>query len=131
VNGDPERSTVNVTIDATSLWTPKERLTGHLKSPDFFDVATYPSATFTSTAIARDGDHYAVTGNLTLHGVTKSITFPATIEVTDSGVHAQAEFAIKRFDFGIAFKGAADDLIRDDVLVRFDLHATPAPESPA
>jgi polyisoprenoid-binding protein YceI len=126
VDGDPTKSRVDLRIDAMSLWADDERLTGHLKSPDFFEVETYTVATFTSTAIAdNSAGGYDVTGNLELHGVTKSITFPATISVEDDRVSAQAEFSIQRFDFGIVYPGKADDLIRDDVLIRFDLTASP------
>jgi len=123
VAGDPTRSSVNLTIDATSLWADDERLTGHLKSPDFFDVETYPTATFQSTAIAAEGGGYTMTGNLTLHGVTKSISFPAGINLDEEQVAARAKFAIKRFEFGLVYPGKADDLIRDDVVIRLNLVA--------
>ncbi len=126
VDGDPEKSSVNLSIDTTTIWTDSERLTGHLKSPDFFEVETYPSATFTSTAIARTEDGYRVTGNLTLHGTTKSISFPATIEAGPDRVTAKAEFSLKRFDFNIVYPGKPDDLIRDEVVVRLDIVALPA-----
>ncbi|RMH17379.1 MAG: YceI family protein [Acidobacteria bacterium] len=127
VDQDPTRSKVKVEIDTTSLWADNERLTGHLKSADFFDVETYPTASFESTAITDNGDGtYTITGNLNLHGVTKEISFPATIELTDDGFTAQAEFSIKRFDFGIEYKGKADDLIRDEVLIKLDLRSAPA-----
>ncbi len=125
-DGQPESSSVEVLIDATSIWSDNDRLTGHLKSADFFEVETYPTAEFSSTSIEKTADGYSITGNLTMHGVTKSITFPAQISVTDSEVTAQAEFSIKRFDWGIEYKGKADDLIRDEVVIRFDLRATPA-----
>ena len=121
VGGDPEASSVQVTIDTTSLWADKEKLTNHLKSPDFFDVASHPTATFNSTAIKRGETGYVVTGNLDLHGVTKSITFPAEIVVEDGQVRIDSEFSIKRFDFGIEYKGMADDLIRDDVVIKLHL----------
>jgi len=127
VNGNPVGSSVNLNIDATSIWADNERLTGHLKSADFFEVETYPEASFESTDISENPEGgYTVTGNLTLHGVTKSISFPADIEVAEDAIKANAEFAVKRFDFGIAFKGKADDLIRDEVVVKFDLKAVPA-----
>jgi polyisoprenoid-binding protein YceI len=124
-NGTPEGTTVDVTIDTTSLWSDNEDLTGHLKSADFFDVENFPTATFTSSKVAP-GDtagQYQVTGNLTLHGVTKQITFPATIEVAEDQVRAQAEFFIKRFDFGIEYPGRQDDLIRDEVVIKLDIVA--------
>jgi polyisoprenoid-binding protein YceI len=127
VGGDPVASGVEVTIDTTSLWSDHEKLTGHLKSADFFDVENFPTASFQSTSIeaAADGG-YTVTGNLDLHGVTKSVSFPAAITVEEGRVSAQAEFFIKRFDFGIEYPGKADDLIRDEVVIRLDLVAEPA-----
>jgi polyisoprenoid-binding protein YceI len=121
----PAASKVEVVIDATSLWSDDERLTGHLKSPDFFDVDTFPTARFTSTAIAPSTEGFEVTGELELHGVTKQIIFPATIQVEPDRVIAQAEFFIQRFDFDIVYPGKPDDLIRDEVVIRLDLVATP------
>jgi polyisoprenoid-binding protein YceI len=126
VDDDPTASRVWIEIDTTSLWADDDRLTKHLKSPDFFEVETYPQATFESTTIEQSEDGYVVTGNLDLHGVTKSISFPAAIEVgIDGTVSAQAEFFIQRFDFAIVYPGKPDDLIRDEVVIRFDLVATP------
>ncbi|MFQ5526969.1 MAG: YceI family protein [Thermoanaerobaculia bacterium] len=125
-DGGPENSRLEVEIDTTSLWADNERLTGHLKSADFFDVENYPVAIFESSSIeATATGAYIVTGNLDLHGVTKQIGFPATIEIGDGEIRATAEFAIKRFDFDIVYPGKAEDLIRDDVLVKLDLVATP------
>jgi polyisoprenoid-binding protein YceI len=124
-DGDPTRSSVSVNIDTTSIWADNERLTGHLKSPDFFDVEKFPTATFTSTSITPEGAGYRIDGNLDLHGVTKNISFPATIEVAEDSVKAKAEFVLKRFDWGIVYPGKADDLIRDEVVVRLDLVGVP------
>ena len=124
VDGDPTRSSVHLTIDTTTIWSDNDKLTGHLKSADFFEVDTYPEASFHSTTIqpAADGG-FEVTGDLTLHGVTKSITFPASVTVADGKVSANAEFVLMRSDFGIVYPGKPDDLIRDEVVVRFDLQA--------
>ncbi len=124
---DPEKSQVTVEIDTTSVTTDQEKLTGHLKSPDFFDTAKYPKAKFVSTAVKKGGDKgasHTVTGNLDLHGVTKQISFPATITVGDGKVDVDAEFAINRKDFGINYKGKADDLIRDDVVMKLSIRST-------
>ncbi len=125
VAGDsPEGSSVEVTIDTTSLWSDDERLTGHLKSADFFDVENFPTASFKSTGIAAGAEGgYTLTGNLDLHGVTKQISFPANIELNDQGFSANAEFSINRFDFGIVYAGRADDLIREEVLIKLDLRS--------
>ncbi len=124
VAGDPALSSVHLEIDTTTLWADNEKLTGHLKSPDFFDVQAHPTAEFTSTEIVAAEQGYTITGNLNLHGVTKSISFPATIHIEDGQVTAQAEFSIMRFDFDIKYAGMADDLIRDEVVISFDVTAT-------
>ena len=126
VDGKPEKSSVVVDIEMGSVSVDNEKLTGHLKTPDFFDVAQFPKARFTSTSITPQGINtslYQVTGNLELHGITKSISFPATIVVAPEAVDTTAEFAINRKDFGIAYPGAPDDLIKDDVLLKLKLHA--------
>jgi len=100
-----------------------------LKTADFFDVAKFPEATFVSTSIKAGGENgatHTVTGNLTLHGVTKSITFPATISVTGGVATVDANFAINRKDFGINYPGAQDNLIRDDVVMKLTIHANKA-----
>lgn len=131
VDGDPTASRVRVVIDTTSLWSDDERLTGHLKSADFFEVETYPTATFTSTSIEANEEGYSISGNLELHGVTKSIAFPATIDFGEQRITAQAEFFIKRFDWDIVYPGRPDDLIRDEVVIRLDLVANPAGDDAA
>lgn len=114
-----------ISIDLDSIWTDTDRLTGHLKSPDFFDVANYPTATFTVTRVESSGPQHKVTGNLNLHGVTKSISFPATIQVSDAQVSVRAEFAINRRDFNINYPGMPNDLIRDNVVIKLDVRAKP------
>ncbi len=126
---DPTKGSVQVEIDATSLTTDAEKLTGHLKSPDFFDVAHYPKVRFVSTrvgiATAPKASH-SVTGELELHGNKKQLTFPAMITVNGNQVTVNAEFSINRKDFGIVYPGMPDDLIRDDVLVRLQVQASPS-----
>jgi polyisoprenoid-binding protein YceI len=116
VDGDPTKSRVTVEITMASITSDSEQLTGHLK--------TYPKAKFTSTAIVAGGDKgasHTVTGNLELHGVTKSITFPATITVQGDAVSVKADFAINRKDFGIVYPGKPDDLIKDEVLLKLNI----------
>lgn len=127
--GAPERSRVNVTIDTDSLTSDDANLTKHLKTADFFDVAKFPQATFASTEIKAGGTggaSHTITGNLTLHGVTKSITFPATITVTPDAANVDANFSINRKDFGINYAGAQDNLIRDDVVLKLTIRAAKA-----
>jgi len=119
---------VKIAMDST--WSDNGRLTGHLKSPDFFDTAKYPTASFTVTDIQSNTTNKSVTGNLDLHGVTKSITFPADIQVADDAVTVKAEFAINRRDFNINYSGKANDLIRDNVVLKLDVKATPGEPRP-
>jgi polyisoprenoid-binding protein YceI len=118
-----------VSIDTTSLWADNDRLTGHLKSPDFFNVAQMPTATFETTSITKNQTNSTVSGNLTLHGVTKQISFPAQIEVSDQAVALTAQFFINRFDFDIKYPGKANDLIRKEVVIKLKLNAVPSARS--
>ena len=119
-----ENSRVSIDIDAASVVTDEDDLTKHLKTPDFFDVAKFPKATFVSTKIepgTAGGATHLVTGNFELHGIKKSISFPATIQVAPDSVSVNAEFAINRKDFGLVYPGKADDLIRDGVVIKLSL----------
>jgi polyisoprenoid-binding protein YceI len=125
--GAPEQSRVNITIKPDSLTSDAGALTKHLKTADFLDVAKYPEATFVSTAIKPGGENgasHTVTGNLTMHGVTKSITFPATINVTSDAATVESSFSINRKDFRINFTGPTDNLIRENVVLSLHVRAT-------
>src|SRR5690606_36028715 len=93
----------------------------------FFHVENHPEATFESAEIvpidSADATHL-VTGNLTMHGQTNGVTFPAAISVNDDEVHATADFIIDRTDWGITYTGQADDLIENNVRLMFDIVAT-------
>src|SRR6266550_5741295 len=120
---DSGSSHVAIDIDTASVVTDEPDLTAHLKTPDFFDVAKYPKATFVSTKITpnESSGTQTVTGNFDLHGVKKSITFPATLPIAPDSVSVNAEFSINRKDFGIIYAGKADDLIRDGVVIKLTL----------
>jgi len=127
--GAPENSRVNITINMNSVTTQSAGLDKHLKTADFFDVEKYPQAAFVSTAIKPGGENgatHTVTGNLTMHGVTKAITFPATIAVTPDTATVDSSFSVNRKDFGINYAGAADNLIRDDVVLTLHIRASKA-----
>jgi polyisoprenoid-binding protein YceI len=126
VEEKPEKSRVNIVIDLNSVEAKASMLTEHLKSPDFFDTAQFPHATFTSTEIKSGGEKgatHTVSGKLDLHGVQKTITFPAHIHVAADAVTVNSEFAINRKDFGIVYAGKADDLIRDEVVLKLSVKA--------
>ncbi|WP_433932725.1 YceI family protein [Sorangium cellulosum] len=124
--GKAEGGKLSIEADTSSVKTDAEKLDGHLKSKDFFDVEQFPKATFTSTQIKAGGENgatHTVTGELDLHGVKKTITFPATITEGADSMSGNAEFVINRKDFGIVYPGKQDDLIRDDVLLKLSLKA--------
>ena len=103
---------LSVEIDMTSLYTDNEKLTGHLKSPDFFGVKYNPKAKFVSTKVEKSGDGYTVTGNFTLNGKTKSLSFPAKILPSADGLVLSSSFSINRNDWGISYgKGKIDDQV--------------------
>lgn len=125
--GQPEKSHVRITINLDSVMTDTPKLTNHLKTADFFDVAKYPIASFESTEIKSGGSAgatHTITGNLELHGVTKSITFPATIGASADAVNVTSTFSINRKDFGINYAGVSDDLIRDEVVLTLKVRGT-------
>lgn len=103
-------ATVELTADVTSINTGNEQRNNHLKSPDFFDAAKYATLTFKSTSFKKvSGKNYKVTGDLTLHGVTKPVTLDVVYNGTITNPQSQKPTAgfkvtgsIKRIDFGIA-----------------------------
>jgi len=126
---DATKSSVTVTIDTTTVDTGVAQRDSDLKSDHFFDVATYPTATFTSTGVAKNGDNLTVTGNLTLHGVTKPVTLDvegptAPVPGMDHKPHSgySATATLKRTDFGIAPKYPAA-MIGDDIKLVIELDA--------
>lgn len=91
-------------IATDSLWTEiGGKLTTHLKSPDFLDTNEYPEIKFQSTqVVSQDDGKAAITGDLTLHGVTKAITIPATVSLGEDGVTLTADFTVDRAEFGMS-----------------------------
>jgi polyisoprenoid-binding protein YceI len=130
LNSDPLQSVVSIAIDTASVQTDEPDLTKHLQTPDFFDVAKYPKANFISTKIELSDANtatYTITGNFDLHGIKKSISFPATIQVTPVAVSVVAAFSINRKDFGLVYPGKADDLIKDGVVIKLNLNVLRKP----
>ena len=121
------------------------KLTGHLKSADFFDVEKYPEATFTITGVrsftgtVNDADEpkheeiskykvthptHTVSGNLVIKGISKNIEFPAQLSITDHSLEAIAKFSIDRTQWNIKYTGKPDDLIRKEIYFGISLKAT-------
>src|ERR1051326_5065615 len=129
-NNKPEDSRVSIDIEANSVETDEPDLTKHLQTPDFFNVGKYPKASFVSTRIepsTANGATHSITGNFDFHGVKKSISFPATIQVAPASVSVNAEFAINRKDFNLTYPGKADDLIKDGVVIKLSLNVARKP----
>ena len=124
---DVTKSTVKATIDISTVDTSEEARNNHLKTPDFFDVAQFPTATFTSTSVAKSGNGLVVNGNLTLHGVTQPVVLnvegpTGPVQGMDKKQHAgfSATTTISRTAFGIGakFPGA---MVGDEVKLSVDL----------
>ena len=127
VNGKPEESQVSFDIEMSSVFSDADGLTKHLQTGDFFDVAKFPKASFTSSKIVAntaEQGNYIVTGTLTLRGQTRLVIIPAKITVDADKVGVESEFVINRKDFGIVYAGKADDLIRDEVVIKLNLNPT-------
>jgi polyisoprenoid-binding protein YceI len=109
---------ITVEIETASLTTDIQKLTDHLKSGDFFEVNEFPTAKFESTKVEQTGDKAAITGNLTLHGVTKEISFPATVSFTDAGFSLKSDFEIDRTQFGMTFgEGKVENKVSLSVVI--------------
>ena len=127
---NPAKSSVEFTIQTTSIDTNSENRDKHLRSPDFFEVEKFPTITFKSTAVAAKGkDAFDVTGDLTMHGVTKRVTLPVTFGgfmKTSRGEKAgfEIETTLNRKDYGIVWNRALDEggfMLSDDVKITINL----------
>jgi polyisoprenoid-binding protein YceI len=131
---DPTTAKIDATIDASSINTRVEKRDADLKSPDFLDVAKYPTITFKSTKVEAAGEgKWKVTGDLTLHGVTK----PVVLDVESTGTPikdpfgntragASATTKINRKDFGVAYNKALEAggvVVGDEVSITIDVEA--------
>ncbi len=124
---DITKSTVNVTIDVTTVSTGVTQRDNDIKSAKFFDVAQFPTATFVSTSVSKSGAGLTVSGNLTLHGVTKPVVLQVDgptgpVNGMDKKPHSgfSATTTLKRTDFGIA-TGFPTTVVGDDVALTIDL----------
>lgn len=133
---NPERSQVNVEVQAASIDTNERDRDVHLRSADFFDVEKTPALTFRSTGIQRTSDGtFAVTGDLTIHGVTRSVSFDAFLlgKAKDpwgnERIAFEAETTINRKDFGLTWNAALETggfLVGDEVTISVSVQAVPA-----
>ncbi|HUX27252.1 MAG TPA: YceI family protein [Terracidiphilus sp.] len=130
--GDVTRSVVEASIPLTTLTTADDQRDAHLKSADFFDAEKFPIMTFKSTAVKSTGPgEYAVTGDLTLHGVTRPVTFavegptsPAKDPWGNLRVGLSAATKINRKDFGLIWNAALETggvLVGEDIAINLDV----------
>jgi polyisoprenoid-binding protein YceI len=129
---DLARSTVEASIDVSSVDTRVPDRDAHLRSPDFFDVARYPTMTFRSTRVAAAGkDRLAVTGDLTLHGMTRPVTLEVATSPAVKGMFGEtrrgfsATARISRKDFGLTWNKLveAGPAVGDEVVIALDVEA--------
>ncbi len=129
---DPSASKVEVTIRPDSIATGSPDRDNHLRSGDFFDVENFPTWTFTSTDVARDGQTWTITGDLTIKDVTKPVTidFEETGSATDpfgnQRVGFEGELTVNRKDWGLTWNAALETggvLVSEKVKLDFDLSA--------
>ncbi len=130
--GDPAQSSVEATIPIASVNTGDDQRDAHLKSGDFFDAEKFPEMSFKSTQVkSTEPGEMAVTGDLTLHGVTKPVTFavegpsePAKDPWGNMRVGLSATAKISRKDFGLTWNAALETggvLVGDDVAITLDV----------
>ena len=133
---NPEHSLVNVEVKAASIDTNEPDRDAHLRSADFFDVENTPVLTFRSRNILRHSAHrFAVSGDLTIHGVTRSVTLDTTLLGTakdpwgNQRIAFEAETTINRKDYGLTWNAALETgglLVGDDVKISVSVQAVPA-----
>jgi polyisoprenoid-binding protein YceI len=138
---NPANSKVEVSIVANSVSTGNEQRDGHLLSGDFFESEQFPTITFRSTDVSRDGDDWTITGDLTIKGVTHSIAVPfefsgsAQDPFGNTRVGFEGGTTIKRSDWGMSFNAALETggvLVSDKIKLEFDISAIKnAPEQSA
>ena len=127
---DPTKSSVEATIDAKTINTREAKRDEHLRSADFFDVAKYPTITFKSTKVEKKSEgKYAVTGDLTMHGVTRPVTLDVvgpTPEIKDPQGNTRRAFAasaeVDRKDFGLTWNKTveAGPVVGDKVKIEIE-----------
>ncbi len=135
---DPTQTTIEATVDVASVNTNQAQRDAHLRTSDFFLVEEHPTMTFVSTAVTVDGENFTLTGELTLRGVTKSITLTGEFGgVATDGygqVHAgaTATTTLNRHDFGVNWNAALEAggvTLGDDVTVTAELQVILQPST--
>lgn len=128
---NPSATTIEAEIDVNSINTNDAQRDGHLKSPDFFDSATYPAMTYKSTKVTKSGGGYTVEGNLTLHGVTKPVTLDVEEVSSETKdlygnvrVGVTAKGKLKRSEFGLTWNAVIETggvALSDEIKIEIDV----------
>ncbi|MEP6465258.1 MAG: YceI family protein [Parafilimonas sp.] len=103
---DLPSSSFNVSVDVNTINTGIDARDNHLKKEEYFDVDKFPTINFVSTNITKDQNGFTVSGNFTIKGVTKPISFPFTAQNQDNGLLLDGSFIINRKDFGVGGSSA-------------------------
>ena len=118
----PEMGSIKLEIATASIWSDNDKLTDHLKNPDFFNIRKYPKITFESTKVEKTDDGAIVTGKLTMLDKTVETKIPVKAEESDDGVRLKATFKIDRTKWGMNYKEDAInkevDLVADILLAK-------------
>ena len=130
---NPLEAKVTASVDAASISTGDQNRDNHLRSADFFDVETYPTIDFVSTGVRYEGGDFLVDGDLTMHGVTKPVTFElefggfGTDPYGNYKAGATAKTVVNREDFGLTWNAALESggvLVGKDVTITLDLQGS-------
>jgi polyisoprenoid-binding protein YceI len=130
---DPTRSSVSVTLKVASIDTRNSMRDDHLRTNDFLDAATYPEITFTSTKVEYPGgDEFLLTGDLTIKGITKSITIPLEFQGAakdpfgNERIGFEGTASLNRSEFGVTYNAALETggvLVSDKIALEFEISA--------
>lgn len=129
----PEMTSAEATIQTASINTDNERRDNHLRSADFFDAEKYPTITFKSTSAKKEGDKIMLTGNFTMHGVTKIVTLP--VEVLGTGINPMRKVPMAGFateltlhapDYGVTSWANYVNVLGEDVKISITIEANAA-----
>ena len=114
-----ESAFIDISIDAKTIDTDNKKKNEHANSPDWLDTEKYPEILFTSKSFKKENDQIVVTGELTLHGVTKTVSIP--FNYADEDGRFNGSFVIDRNDYGVTGVGLKANFVGDDIEINFNI----------
>jgi len=117
---NPEKASFNMSVEAASVNTDNDSRDSHLRKAEYFDVANHPAITFTSEKVTAMGDKLSVTGQLSIKGVSKTVTIPFTAAAKDNGYQFEGSFQLNRRDYKV---GGNSVVLGDNVTVTLSVFA--------